>query len=190
MENITVQGNKFKPYISHEDLMASIDQICRKLDADYADCETPPILLCTLHGAILFTSEIMQRIHFETELSCIQISSYDGLASSGMIKSVVGPTASVKGKKVIVLEDIVDTGLTIVAMRKLLKKLGAEEVKVCTLLYKDKKFAQQMKEHGLDIEENEPEYYGISIPDYFILGFGMDYYQHGRNHKDIYILEQ
>jgi len=188
MKTVNVHDKTFELFIDNSDLIQAIEQVCKKLNADYAECEEPPVLLCTLHGAVPFTGEVMRRINFETTLSAMKMSSYCGM-QSGQMKITMGVTSSVKGKNVIVLEDIVDTGATIVEMRKLLKEQGASDVKICTLLYKPGSFSRQMKELGLEISENEPEYYAVSIDDDFVVGFGMDYDELGRNYSDIYRLK-
>lgn len=190
MDTVTVHDKTFEKYIDHAALMEAIDRVCDRLNADYAGSTRPPILMCTLHGALMFTSEVMQRLSFEARVACIKVSSYVGTHSTGGITSVLGPTKDVKGERVIILEDIVDTGLTIVNMRSMLAGLGAADVKVCTMLFKPESFRTHLEKTGLCPEEHLPEYYAMEIPDDFIVGFGLDYNEFGRNYPDIYKLKQ
>lgn len=188
MKTVKVLDKTFVQFIKNEDLLVAIDEVCKKLNDDYAGEKEPVLLLCTLHGAIPFTAEVMKRLTFDVKLACIKMSSYQGL-HSGELKTIMGVTASVRGQKVIVLEDIVDTGATVVHMRKILKRKGARDIKICSMLYKPENFSRQMKELGLEVIENEPEYYAIAIDDDFVVGFGMDYDEIGRNYSDIYRIQ-
>lgn len=192
MEKIQILDKRFKLFIKNSDLMTAVDYVAQKLNSDYASCDEPPIMLCILNGSLMFTSEVMQRIDFDTELATMKVSSYSGTKSNGKLEVIMAPTSDVKGRDVIIVEDIVDTGLTIFETKKELYRLGAHEVKVCTMLYKPEKFEackeQAYKENGE--EYIEPEYVAMEIPNDFIVGFGLDYDNLGRNYKDIYVLDE
>ena len=110
----------------------------------------------------------------------MKLSSYDGTQSTGNVREVMGMTGSVKGKRVIVVEDIVDTGNTIVDLKRIVKEKGATDCKICTMLLKPEVYKKAVK---LD-------YVAMEIPNRFIVGFGLDYNELGRNYKDIYILDE
>ena len=128
----------------------------------------------------MFTAELMKRLDFDCELISMKLSSYDGTQSTGNVREVMGMTGSVKGKRVIVVEDIVDTGNTIVDLKRIVKEKGATDCKICTMLLKPEVYKKAVK---LD-------YVAMEIPNRFIVGFGLDYNELGRNYRDIYILDE
>ena len=179
-EKIRLHDKTFKPYIRHERILDAIDGVARELNADFNGCQDIPVILCVLNGSIPFTGELLQRIDFPCQVISIKMSSYQGTTSTGTVLNVMGLTASVKGRRVIICEDIVDTGNTIVALKEmLLDKEGAAEVRICTLLLKPDVYDKPVK---LD-------YVGMEIPNAFIVGFGLDYNELGRNIRDIYVID-
>lgn len=176
---IKLHDKTFVPSIPYEKISAAIDDVAAKLNADNAGRTDIPVLICILNGSIMFTSELMQRLDFDLELVCMKVSSYQGIASTGNVHQVMGLTGSVKGKRVYIVEDIIDSGRTIAALHDILKGEGAESVDVCTMLFKPGAY-----------KKNIPiKYVGLNIPDDFIVGFGLDYDGLGRNYKDIYVLK-
>ena len=127
----------------------------------------------------MFTAELMKRLSFQCELSCVKLSSYKGTKSSGTVLTLLGLTSDVKGRRVILCEDIVDTGNTILALQEMLQDKGAAEVRICTMLLKPDVYDKDVK---LD-------YVAMEIPSAFIVGFGLDYNELGRNLQDIYVLD-
>ena len=180
MERIHLKDKYFVPYIPYEKLEQAIDRVAEQINRDFRDCEEPPILLCVLNGSILFTGELMKRLTFPLELSSIRLASYEGTLSTGVTRKILGLTTAIKGRKVIVVEDIVDTGKTITDLHAILLEAGAAEVKICTMLLKPEVYKKDLK---LD-------YVAMEIENRFIVGFGLDYDQLGRNYKDIYILDK
>jgi len=186
-QRITLHDKTFRPYIPQADLEKSIDRIAEKLNADFTseDGGTPPLLLCVLNGAILFTAELMKRLRFNLEIASIKLSSYEGVQSTGHVRTLMDVTAEVKGRRVIIVEDIVDTGTTVEALKQYLAEKGAASSVVCTMLFKEAAFRRT---NGP--EAPAPEYSAITIEDKFILGFGLDYDELGRNLPDIWILDE
>lgn len=176
---ILVKDRYFVPYIPYERLEKSIDAVAERINHDFKDFDGTPIILCVLNGSILFTGELMKRLDFPCEFSSIRLSSYEGTLSTGITRKVLGLTSSIKGRTVIVVEDIVDTGKTITDLHALLLDAGAADVKICTMLLKPEVYKKDLK---LD-------YVAMEIENRFIVGFGLDYDQLGRNYKDIYILD-
>lgn len=177
---IKIHDKTFVPYLPYEEIMAAIDSVADKINAEYMDSDKELALICTLNGAVMFTSELMKRLDFPCELVSIKLSSYKGTDSTGDVKTLMGFTSNIKGKVAIIIEDIVDTGNTIVKLKKLIEEAGAAETKVCTMLLKPDKYKKDIK---LD-------YVGKEIPNDFIVGFGLDYDELGRNLKDIYTLSK
>ena len=137
-------------------------------------------MLCVLNGSIPFTGELLTRLEFNCELVSIKMSSYQGTKSTGTVLNMMGLTADVRGRRVIICEDIVDTGNTIVALKELLLDKGATDVKICTMLFKPEVYKKDVR---LD-------YVGMAIPNAFIVGFGLDYDELGRNLRDIYVIDE
>ena len=180
MCKITLLDKTFKPFIPYERIEEAIDEVAQKINEDYSGCTDIPVLLCILNGSLIFTGELMKRLNFNIELVSMKLSSYIGTQSTGDVRQIMGLTGSVKGKRVIVIEDIVDTGTTIEDLTKILQAYGAIETKICTLLLKPDVYKKEIK---LD-------YVAMEIPNKFIIGFGLDYDELGRNLKDIYVLDE
>ena len=180
MDKITLKDRTFKPYIPYETLSGHIDEVAGRINADFRGCNDTPVIVCVLNGSIMFTAELMKRLDFNCELVSVKLSSYSGTESTGKVRQVMGMTGSVKGRRVIVVEDIVDTGNTIVELKRLMAEAyGATEVRICTMLLKPEVYTKDVK---LD-------YVGMEIPNRFIVGFGLDYDELGRNFRDIYVLD-
>jgi len=179
-EKIKLHDKTFKPFIPNDQLEKVIDKVAEKINADFKDSKEPPMFICVLNGAIMFTAAIMKRVNFPAELVSIKLSSYQGTSSSGTVLMPLGLTGDVTNRDVIIFEDIVDTGNTIVALREMLLSQGARDVKICTMLMKPEIYKKDIK---LD-------YVGMEIPSNFIVGYGLDYDELGRNLPDIYTLDK
>ncbi|MBO4917006.1 MAG: adenylate kinase [Bacteroidales bacterium] len=178
--NIKLHDKVFKPYLSNEVIEAAIDRLAEKVNADFEGSGDVPIFLCVLNGAIMFTAAMMKRLRFKAELVSIKLSSYQGTSSTGTVLIPIGLTAPVRDRRVIIFEDIVDTGNTIVALKEMLLSKGAKEVRICTMLMKPEVYS---KDTVLD-------YVGMKIPNAFIVGYGLDYDELGRNLPDIYVVDE
>lgn len=179
MDKISVLDKTFVPFIGHDELMGCIDSVAERINKDFEGATDVPIVLCILNGAIMFTGELMQRLNFPCQLVSTKMTSYVGTSTTGEVQQTMPLTASVKDRRVIIAEDIIDTGLTISAMKRILEDEGATEVRVCTMLFKPE--AYRTSEHI--------DYVGKEIANRFIIGFGLDYNELGRNLRDIYVLE-
>jgi len=179
-KKIKLHDKVFKPFISEVEMESAIDRLAEKVNADFKDAKDVPIFLCVLNGAIMFTAAMMKRLNFKAELVSIKLSSYQGTSSTGTVLIPIGLTAPVEGRRVIIFEDIVDTGNTIVALKEMLLSKGALEVRICTMLLKPEVYK---KDAVLD-------YVGMEIPNAFIVGYGLDYDELGRNLPDIYVLDE
>ena len=180
MDKIVLHDKTFEPFIDNSTLERAIDKVSAKINSDFKGRKDIPLVLCVLNGAIMFTGELLKRLDFPLELCAIKLASYQGTGSTGQIQETMGLTSPVKGRSVIVCEDIVDTGNTMVALKKKLLDEGAADVRICTMLLKPEIFKDKMP---LD-------YVGMEIPARFIVGFGLDYDGLGRNIKDIYVLSE
>ncbi len=179
MHKITLNDKTFRTFIPYEKIMSAIDDVAEKINRDFEGCEDVPMLLCVLNGSIMFTAELMKRFRFNCQLVSTKLTSYEGTSTTGKVKQAMGLTADLTGKRVIVVEDIVDSGNTIVELKRILAEAGAAESRICTLLLKPDAYKKDVK---LD-------YVAMEIPNDFIVGFGLDYDELGRNYKDIYVLD-
>ncbi len=179
MDKITLHGKTFRPFIMNEELEGIIDDVADRINADFEGCEDVPIFLCVLNGAVMFTAAVMKRLNFNIELCSIKLSSYVGTQSTGTVLMPLGLTSDVKDRRVIIVEDIVDTGNTIVALKELLFSKGAKDVKICTMLMKPEVYSKP----------DRIDYVGKEIPNAFIVGYGLDYDELGRQYKDIYVID-
>ena len=179
MKKVTIKDKTFRTLIPYEKISASIDALAEKINADFNGCEDVPILLCVLNGSIMFMGELMKRLTFDCQIVSTKLTSYEGTSTTGRVKQAMGLTGDIKGRRVIVVEDIVDTGNTVVELKNILKENGATESYICTMLHKPEAYMQDIP---LD-------YVAMEIPNQFIVGFGLDYDELGRNYKDIYVLD-
>ena len=179
MDKIRLFDKTFKLFIPNVEIEKAIDEVAARINADNAGCTDIPVILCVLNGSMMFTSALMKRLNFTCELVSIKLASYAGTSTTGKVKEMMGFTSDITGRRVIVVEDIVDTGNTIVTLAEKLKEHKAKEVKICTLLFKPEAYTKDVK---LD-------YVGLSIPNAFIVGYGLDYNEVGRNFEDIYVLD-
>ena len=180
MAKITLKDKTFRTSIPYEKIVEAIDGVAEKINNDFNGCEDIPIILCVLNGSIMFTAELMKRLTFNCQIVSTKLTSYVGTNTTGNVKQAMGLTADIQGRRVIVIEDIVDSGNTIVELKKILEEKGAAESKICTLLLKPDAYKKDVK---LD-------YVAMEIPNDFIVGFGLDYDELGRNYKDIYVLDE
>ncbi len=176
MDTIRIKDKTFAVSIKEEDILKEVERVADAINRDLTGKN--PLFLCVLNGSFMFASDLMKRISIPCEISFVKLASYQGVSSTGVIKEVIGLNEDISGRTVVIVEDIVDTGLT---MQRLLETLGTRnpaEIHIATLLVKPDKLQVE-----LDIE-----YAAMQIPNDFIVGYGLDYDGFGRNYKDIYTL--
>lgn len=178
MERIKIHDKFFKIFIPHEKIIDAVSKVADRLNRDLKGVDTP-VFLSVLSGSFMFTADLLQKIEFQCDVTFIKLASYNGTESTGEVKQIMGLSKSIKGKTVVIVEDIVDTGGTIVELDKLLRAQGAADIKVCTLLFKPGSYDKNVK----------IDYAAMEIPNDFIVGYGLDYDQLGRQYKDIYVLD-
>jgi len=171
---ITLHDCSFSSYIFEEEIIARILMLAEQLDQEYADKK--PLFLAVLNGSFMFAADLLKRITIPSEISFIRLASYQDMHSTGKVKEILGLNENIQGRHVIVLEDIVDTGHTVHGLLQQLSDRGAASVEVATLLMKP-----DCVQHPLDIK-----YVAKTIPNDFVVGYGLDYNGLGRNLRDIY----
>lgn len=175
MKQVKVHDKTFELYLPHEKICSVVEEMAEKMNEDLVDKN--PLFLCILNGSFMFAAELFKRIDLvEAEISFVKLASYEGDQTTGKVKQLIGLNEDLEGRTVVVLEDIVDTGITINNIQDQLDKLNPKEVKIATLLLKPDAL---QKEVNLD-------YIGLEIPNDFIVGYGLDYNGQGRNLIDIY----
>ena len=176
MRSIDEQGYHFEEWLTPEQIAADVAQVATHIRADYAD--KTPLFVIVLNGAFVFAADLIRALSdIRCEQTFIRVSSYYGMATTGQLEFIVPLQQVVDQRDVIIVEDIVDTGLTIHQLKEHLRALGASSVKVATMLYKPNK---------LEYDDARPDYVGHEISDEFVIGYGLDFDGFNRNLDGIY----
>lgn len=178
MQEITILDKTFSLYLSEAEIAGAIDRVSALVAHDYKDAK--PVFVVVLSGAFMFASELLKRVDIPAEVTFIRVKSYDGMQTTGAMHSILGLDMDIKGRAVVVLEDIVDTGLTMKHVVEQLYGAGAASVDICALFHKP---AAQKTNVIV-------KYAAMKIPNDFIVGFGLDYDGYGRNLAGVYKLKQ
>lgn len=171
---ITIHDCDFSTYMYEEEIIARINMLAEQLDKDYEGKN--PLFLAVLNGSFMFTADLMKRVNMPCEISFIRMSSYQDMQSTGHVKEVLGLTDNIEGRDVLIIEDIVDTGHTVNALLQQLNAKNPASLEIVTLLMKP-----ECLQHQLNVK-----YIAKSIPNDFVVGYGLDYNGLGRNLRDIY----
>ena len=176
-KTIVIHDKRFTKFISSAKIELALGRIANRINKEYKNkC---PVFISVLNGSFLFTADLLKKIKIECEVSFIKLASYSGTKSAGSIRELIGLGGNLKGRNVIVLEDIVDSGNTIERVIAELKKYDPASVKIATLFFKPKAYKKKIK----------IDYVRITIPEDFIVGYGLDYNGLGRNLNDVYIFK-
>ena len=177
MKRIKLWDKEFEISHPYEEIQVAIKKMAAQMQVDLEGKSV--LFICILNGSFMFAADLMKELELcDAEISFLKLASYAGTSSTEEIKELIGFNENIAGRTVVVLEDIVDTGHTIEDVMKQIRAKGAGDVKIATLLYKPE--AMKAK---IDLD-----YVGITIPNDFIVGYGLDYDRRGRNLKDIYTL--
>jgi hypoxanthine phosphoribosyltransferase len=173
---ITVKDKQFKPYIGSETILNEVkrlaDEITRDLSGEF------PLFLVILNGSFMFAADLLKEVTFPCEISFIKVASYHGTSSTGSVTELIGLTEDISNRTVVIVEDIVDTGVTLEKLMAVLKKKNTKQVKIAAALLKPDAYKKDIS----------VDYVGLKIPNDFVVGYGLDYDGQGRNLKDIYVL--
>ena len=172
---VKYEGMEFAESISANEIQEAVNRVAAAINADYAGRE--PLFVCVLNGAFMYASDLMKRITLPCEITFVRMKSYEGTETTGKVNMLIPLQVNVKGRDVIVIEDIVDTGITMHAFMEELRKMGAKSVELTSMLYKPE---------SLRYEDVKPKYYGLAIPPAFIIGYGLDLNEKARNLASIY----
>ena len=174
MAVVKILDKTFKTSIPEAEIKKHVKEVADRINHDMAGKN--PLLIAVLNGSFIFAADLMRMITSPCEISFVKLASYEGTTSSGQITEVLGINEDLNGRTVIIVEDIVDTGLTMKRMIETLGTRNPKSIHICTLLLKPDKLTVD-----IDIE-----YAAMQIPNDFIVGYGLDYDQQGRNLPDIY----
>jgi hypoxanthine phosphoribosyltransferase len=174
MDKVKVRDKEFSLFLTAEDIDKAVEQVAEMINIDMKGRD--PLFLCVLNGAYVFASDLLKKVNVDCEISFVKLSSYVGTKTTNTVRELIGLDHILTNRTVVVIEDIIDTGLTMSYTMEKLRNLGASDVRIATLLFKPEAF-----------KKNYPiDYVGIVIPNEFIVGYGLDYDGFGRNLPNIY----
>jgi len=174
MQTITVKDKEFKLSITAEEINTAVDIMAAKINRDLQGKN--PLFLVVLNGAFIFAADLYRKITIPSEISFVKLASYSGTQTTSSVKELIGLNETLKGRTVVIVEDIIDTGITMQHLISKLKYMGVEKVYLAALLFKPTAFRESFR----------IDYLGLEIPNEFIVGYGLDYDGFGRNYPDIY----
>jgi hypoxanthine phosphoribosyltransferase len=176
MSTIQVHDKQFVPYLSAEKIQQRISELSQQISTDYAN--EKPLFLAILNGSFMFAADLFRQVTIDAEISFIKVASYKGMRSTGNVVTSIGLEQDIYGRHLIIVEDIVDTGKTLHNFLPTLQHQQPASLKIATLLHKP-----EATEFDLTLD-----YVGFSIPNKFVVGYGLDYDGLGRNYNAIYQL--
>jgi hypoxanthine phosphoribosyltransferase len=171
---IEINNKHFEVYLTSEEIEPLVLNLANRINEDYK--EKDPILIGILNGSFLFIADFVRMLNFDPILSFTKLSSYEGTQSTGQVNELIGLNEDLKGRDVLIIEDIVDTGNTLEKIVQIFKDKEVASLEIMTLLLKSSIYKKDI----------EVKYYGLDIPNEFVIGYGLDYDGRGRGLRDIY----
>lgn len=178
IQRVTLKDKTFVPYITSDKILESVKTMAEKINTDLKD--EMPLFLVVLNGSFMFAADLLKEVTIPCEICFIKLASYHGTSSTGTVTEMIGLTDEIKDRTVIVVEDIVDTGITLEKLITILQKRDVKQIKVASFLFKPESYTKKIT----------IDYVGMEIPNDFVVGYGLDYDGLGRNMKDIYVLDK
>ena len=166
---------EFEPFINRNKISLQVKKIASSINNDYENMD--PLFIVILNGSFIFAADLIREITVHSQVSFIKLSSYKDDSSTGQIHELIGLNGTVFNRNLIIIEDIIDSGLTLQHVWESLEGLGASSIEIAALFIKLESFKKDIK----------IKYAGFSIPNNFIVGYGLDYKGYGRNLQDVYI---
>jgi hypoxanthine phosphoribosyltransferase len=174
MQTVTLKDKTFSLSISSAQIQKAVDDLADQLNKDLAG--STPLFMVILNGSFMFAADLLKKINLDCEVTFVKLASYSGTQSTENVKKLIGINEDISGRSIVILEDIVDSGITIEHLFEQLAEYKPASVKVVTFLFKPNAFKRS---YSID-------YVGMRIPNDFIVGYGLDYDGLGRNLPDIY----
>lgn len=178
MVKIALLDKEFELFIPAEKIQTEVQSIADRIDAELKNEDV--IFIGVLNGAFMFASDLLRKISFDAQVSFVKLTSYQGIASTGNVRRLIGINEVLKDKTIVIIEDIIDTGNTIESIINQIKGFRPKQIYVTTLLLKPEFYNKDIK---LD-------YVGFKIPKDFVVGYGLDYQGYGRNLRSLYKLAE
>jgi hypoxanthine phosphoribosyltransferase len=175
-EILTIKDKQFRPFIQEAQIGTAVSRIAAKINEELAG--DFPVFLAVLNGSFMFASDLLKQVRIPCEISFVKLSSYRDMSSTGTVKEMIGLDADLKDRTVVIVEDIVDSGLTVETLVSQLRQKQVRKLKVAAFLFKPSAFKGR----------NIPDYVGFEIGEQFVVGYGMDYAGQGRNLKEVHVL--
>lgn len=177
MNEVKLKDKNFEIFINEKEINDIISNISNRINESGI---INPLFIAILNGSFLFAADLIRKINIpDAEISFLKLASYDGLSTTGNVNKLIGLSKKIEGRNVIVLEDIIDTGITLEKIISLLEKEKVNSIKIATLLFKPNSYQKKF----------QIDYIGKSIENDFVVGYGLDYDEKGRNLKNIYKLK-
>jgi len=173
-ESIQILDLKFKPYISAQEINEKISQIASYIDRDCVGSH--PLFICILNGSFIFASDLLKKVKSPCNIEFVRLKSYEGTQTTENVQEIFGLHSEIEGKDIIIIEDIVDTGHTLHNFLQKINTYHPKSVKIASLIFKKEAFKKEFK----------IDYLGFEIENKFIVGYGLDYNEYGRNLPEIY----
>lgn len=174
MNTLKIKDKEFAPYLTHDQIQQAVKKVAAAITADLDGRD--PLFVVVLNGAFMFASDLMKYVNIPSEIAFVRLSSYIGTQTSHVVKEKMALDRPAGNRPLVIIEDIIDTGITMDSYLSRLKADGNTDVRVATLLFKPGAFKKDFPIH----------YVGLEIPNDFIVGYGLDYDDYGRNLPDIY----
>jgi hypoxanthine phosphoribosyltransferase len=178
MDSIQIKDKSFTRFISSAEIQAKVDDIAGQVSRDLKGKN--PLFIVVLNGAYIFAADLLRRLDFDCEVTFVRLSSYKGMETTSRVREVIGLYENLSGRDVVIIEDIIDTGISMGFFLDRIRETSVNSVRLASLLFKPDAFR---KDYHID-------YIGIKIPNEFIVGYGLDYDGLGRNYPDIYKIEE
>lgn len=178
MKTVQVNDKKFSLYISENEIKEQVKKVAAVMNEELAGKK--PLFLVVLNGAFMFAADLLREIHIPCEVSFVRVSSYEGTTTTGNVKQLIGLNENIEGRTLVVVEDIIDSGITMREMLRILNEKNPADVRVASLFVKPDNLQVELDIH----------YHCFDIANDFIVGYGLDYDQEGRNLSDIYKISE
>ena len=171
-----IKDKSFRKYILFDAIHEKVLKVAGRINEDYK--KKNPVFVVVLNGAFMFASDLLKKVNVDCEIAFVKVASYEGTKSTGSVKSLIGLNHNINNREVVIIEDIVDTGETIVALLDQLNRQSPSQIKIATLLFKPKAYTKDVP----------IDYVAMEVSNEFLVGYGLDYDGFGRNLEDIYIV--
>jgi len=178
LSEITIYGEHFSLFIPASQIQSEIRKMAEKINTDLSGKDV--VFVVILNGAFMFAADLLRQLNFQPEVTFIRVGSYDSMSSSGKVSTIIGLKENIENRIVVVLEDIIDSGLTMENIMNLLRKGEPASLRIAALLLKEESYKKDVI----------PDYTGFRIPNRFVAGYGLDYKGFGRNLADLYIYKE